>query len=67
MYVEDYCTQVRLLLKLKIYTLLTNWVWIQDKAKNFDENPNAINWFIHHSHTFMKRVAKWGKWQYYIV
>ena len=65
MYVEDYCTQVRLLLKLKIYTLLTDWVWIQDKTIFFNDNPNAINWFIHHSYTFTEKGAKWGKWQQY--
>ena len=65
MYVEDYCTQVRLSLKLNIYTMLTNWVWIQDRTDFFNNNPNAINWFIHHSYTFAERGAKWGKWQYY--
>ncbi len=65
MYVEDYCTQVRLSLKLNIYTMLTNWVWVQNKTNFFNDNPNAINWFIHHSYTFTKRGAKWGKWQYY--
>ena len=65
MYVEDYCTQIRLVLNLKIYTVLTNWVWIQDRTNFFNDNPKAINWFIHHSYTFTERGAKWGKWQYY--
>ena len=65
MYVEDYCTQIRLVLNLKIYTLLTNWVWIQDRTDFFNDNPNAINWFIHHSYTLTERGAKWGKWEHY--
>jgi hypothetical protein len=65
MYVEDYCTQVRLKLGLNIYTILNNWIWIQNESAFFQKNPNAYNWFIHHSYTFMKRGAKWGKWQYY--
>jgi hypothetical protein len=31
MYIEDYCTQVRLKLNLNIYTLLTNWFWISEQ------------------------------------
>ena len=65
MYVEDYCTQVRLKLGLNIYTILNNWIWIQNESAYFQQNPNPYNWFIHHSHTFIKRGAKWGKWQYY--
>mgnify|MGYP001192232288 CR=1 FL=1 len=65
MYVEDYCTQVRLKRGLNIYTILNNWIWIQNEGAFFNNNPNPYNWFIHHSHTFMKRGAKWGKWQYY--
>ena len=33
MYVEDYCTQIRLNLNLKIYTLLCNWIWIDHYKK----------------------------------
>ena len=62
MYVEDYCTQVRINLGRKIYTLPTNWIWAQDQ-KNVITNHS--NWFIHHGDTFGKEGARWGKWNYY--
>ena len=65
MYVEDYCTQVRLNLGLNIYTILNNWIWIKNEEEFFQNNLNPYNWFIHHSHSVRSKGAMWGKWKYY--
>jgi len=65
MYIEDYCTQIRFNLNLKIYTLFSNWIWIDDYKETLKENLDVNNWFVHHSHTFRAKGAKWGKWALY--
>ena len=67
MYVEDYCTQVRLKLGLNIYTIQNNWIWIQNEEEIFQNNPNPYNWVIHHSHSVRSKGAMWGKWKYYKI
>ena len=65
MYVEDYCTQVRLRLDRKIYTLPTKWIWVQYHDDYFKKNPTTKKWFIHHSQTFTLYGARWGNWLKY--
>jgi len=65
MYVEDYCTQIRMHLKQKIYTLPLNWIWVNDYEQNKFDIINEIRWFIHHGNTFAIKGVKWGKWKYY--
>ena len=67
MYVEDYCTQVRYKINLNIYTLQTNWIWIEDHNEFFINNPTSQDWFIHHSHTFTKKGSRWGNWNHYKI
>ena len=67
MYVEDYCMQVRFRLGRKIYTLPTNWIWIQDYDNYFNNNIAPKSWFIHHSKTFLSKGAKWGQWEDYKI
>ena len=65
MYIEDYCAQIKYKLNLNIYTLRIKWIWVENQKDFFYQYPNSQNWFIHHSHTFTKKGAKWGKWNYY--
>ena len=60
--VEDYCAQVRIKLKLKLYTILTN-TFIPDDSKNLNVSEN--NYFVHYNSTFNNKGARWGNWLKY--
>jgi len=63
LHVEDYCTQVRKIKKLNIYTMLINTFIAQ--SSSFDVKNICGDYFVHYNNTFSMQGARWGHWLKY--